>query len=428
MAVEPATAPRTDQRLLRIETAGGQSPYRIEKLKGEFAEGELARRYNIILKLDGPNVPSQAILPVWCTDEMDVQEYIASEKKDNSFLLMCGLLASPDQYDWPELSAIKNFSHALEMVKARKEYPEVKPFKPVFIGMAGPGFDGSEILPGDPRSKIDPMRVSVETYNEMVDQAEQKLKLGPEVSYIGHSAGGAVALLHKSKAQGHMNARKFIALHPAIQVDKATQFLFVKFLLNFIPILQNVDKVFKGNVAEVLAKDVVRILNGYVPTTKTLADTLRFLTETDFNALPMPVQRQVMLHVNEIFAHLNAAIAKAVDLQRVHERGGVTRAESLIITGEDDIITFVEDVTGEYGRVKVFEGVHHDDFFTDPKVQEKYIGLMVNYIVHSQTPKLDMEPRLSPTKLRRMLKFLGRALGKVDRGAKRSSIFNRPVN
>ncbi len=433
MSTEAQTRPTKRLDLTGPEIGG--NPYRVEKLPGRFEKGDLAKRYNIVLSLDGPDVPKQIIMPVWCQDEIDVEEYLSQDHKPDSYLLMSGLLASPDQFDWPELSAIKNLTQAIREVRQSKA-PDTAPidYNPVFIGMAGPGFDGSEILSNDSKTKISPERVSVEVYNKMITQAEAKLKLGPEVAYVGHSAGAAANLLHKSLETKHN--RKYVALHPAIQIDKATQFLFVKFLLNFIPYIQGIDKTFKSEIAPVLAKDVVRILNGYgyVGSVKTLADVFRFLAQTDFGKLPPQVQRQVNLHVEEIFKHLNAAIAKTIDLQRIHDRGENTRMGSLIITGEDDLITFVEDIQAEYGMISVFDGAHHDDFFTDPKLQKKYIDLIVKYLESGWTPEsrnatqTGQYHKLTPTNLRRFLKFLGRILGKYDKSAKTSPFFNSKVD
>lgn len=422
MAVEPATAPRTDKSLRFTEALGGRPPYRIEKLKGEFARGELAKRYNIILEVD--DLPYKTItMPMWCKKDMtvkDVHNYLAQDYKKDSFLLLSGLLASPDQFAWEELSFIENLMITMGIKTDNPDYD------PIFLGMAAPGFDGSEITK-DRRSKISPSHVSIETYEKTLAQAERKLKLGKEVAEIGHSAGGAVVLLHRSRTK-EMD-RKVVAIDPAINIDEATQFMFVKFLLGVVPLLEYADKPFKTHLAETLTKDVVRFLNGYMPEFKNLGAMLRFLAETDFEQLPPQVQKQVNLHVDEILTHLNAAIAKTLDLQRRNPRSEETRKGALIITGTDDIITFAEDIIAEYGLANVRPGYHHNDVLTNPFAQNEFVTIIVNYLITGKMPSIMNEvPEPRNKKMKAFLRFIGNFILRHDGSFKRSNIAKKTVN
>lgn len=277
-------------------------------------------------------------------------------------------------------------------------------FSNIIIGISCPGFSGSET--DNPPDKDS---IGVERYSHLLKALMVTLQ-PKKTALIGHSAGGAAALLlqhqineidketdpymyeliRKTASLRH----SISALHPAINSSVAKQFIAMKDL-NQLKYMFHVDMesleqmkrkigFLKSLPEDILTRIVVKWALGLNPFTTGTKDQ----------------EDQVTLHCDEFNRHPHAGYAKLDDLKLPQKHGQETGIKTLIITGSEDRITPLLQILqgfaliGEKERkvtprmIQDAEGIldvaqtGHDDIFIYPSVAQAYADRIAQLAVN----------------------------------------------
>jgi pimeloyl-ACP methyl ester carboxylesterase len=327
-------------------------------------------KYEVELPMFGPLNQSfdNVYLTVWSRQKIKPEDMFGflNRQETNKYLLCSGFAANPNQFDRANTSFIGAFDEKLSAQGRQNS---------VFIGLSCPGFTGTKVRKSLIDSKqVNSKNVSVNTYADLIEYVVKSLSLQSNTSLIGHSAGGAAALEYQSrllrnKLHLFSDAKissKIIALNPAIHINQAKQFNTIKNLL--------------------IAKDIVPGQRLKKIPMRLVVQWLLGLEKIKYKKLSESQKKQVDLHVDELLENPELSLAKLDDLSEPMERTELTRRSSLIISGTKDRITLFEDINKEYGNVFPIDGVHHDDIFIDSEIQDKYLTLMIDFLINDKIP------------------------------------------
>jgi pimeloyl-ACP methyl ester carboxylesterase len=337
-------------------------------------------KYTVHLPLPSLNkyMPSNTPVPldtidltVWSYDQMQIhtldefKQFISedNEKHLTPILLLNGLMSNSEQFDRQNTSFIQKLTKAARM----QNQNDTHPFIPVFIGMSGPGFTGSEVntLP-----HYGPLDVGVRRYSSVIASVVDELSLPSHGALIGHSAGGAA--VHQYQLDHPGDNRPKVSLCPAIHVNKAPQFETIRALLNLQSAVIGMSRI----LCTWSSNKVVRWLLG-LPLTGTL---------------PPSSQAQVAMHVSELDKHRDTTMAKLTELHMPLKQDEKTLSNTLTLIAAKDHLTppkqikkgFPNDFSGFIRMPKT----HHDDIFMKDKTQDMAIPLIAHYLL---TRKIDTE-------------------------------------
>jgi pimeloyl-ACP methyl ester carboxylesterase len=327
------------------------------------------------LKATGAEFPLDRVqLTVWSESDLteihsieDMRETL--EKSNTSsypIMLLNGLLSNSNQFDRTGTSFIRKLT---DMIRSDGKH---QGFQPLYIGMSGLGFSGSEINMIQNPGQLD---VGVRRYQTVLQAVLDELHF-PEShgALIGHSAGGAVVLEHEHNTTNDMRAK--VALCPAIHLEKATQFDYIDKLLR----LQ------EGTVYPIKA------LRKW-----TSEEVVRYLLGISFtipkHKLPIAIQEQINMHVEELEKHRDATHLKLKELNKPLQRGSNTVMSTLSIIAEDDILTppeqiregFPDEFTGflTIPNSKTNDNsANHDDIFIKEEVQTLVLPYIASYLIN----------------------------------------------
>lgn len=269
-------------------------------------------------------------------------------------MLLNGLMSNSEQFDRTNTSFIQKLTNASRI--------EGSEFNPIFIGMSGPGFTGSEVnkLP-----KYGPLDVGVRRYSSIVASAVDELRFPQHGALIGHSAGGAV--VHQFQLD-HPNNLLKVSLCPAIHIKKAPQFETIRALLGVQSAVIGLSRI----LCMWSSDKVVRYLLGLPLIGKLGASS----------------QAQVDMHVAELDIHRLATITKLVELNMPLKQDENIISSTLTLIAENDRLTppkqikkgFPDDFTGFIHIPKA----HHDDIFMKESTQNMVIPFIARYLLTKQ--------------------------------------------
>ncbi|MFZ2026016.1 MAG: alpha/beta hydrolase [Microgenomates group bacterium] len=305
---------------------------------------------------------SETELPAIQTAEQ-LGELIQEKNPSSHFpvMLLGGLLSNPSQFDRTGTSFIRKLT---DMIRSDGKHAA---FHPLYIGMSGLGFTGSEINAISDYGKLD---VGVRRYQTVLQTVLDELHFPTSRgALIGHSAGGAVVLEHEHKTTNDMLAK--VALCPAIHLENARQFD----LINKLVRLQENTIYSVKPLRKWSSEKVVRYLLG-IP------------FATPFEKLPLAVQEQIRMHAAELDAHRYATHMKLGELNKPLNRGSKTVLSTLSVVAEKDRLTppsqikvgFPDDFNGFLTLPKA----HHDDVFMREETQTLILPYIASYLMTKQ--------------------------------------------
>lgn len=345
-----------------------------EQTPSHFYKYEVQLPLNPSQKVINELKESQAAFPMdrvkltmWSEDQLPAIQtaeqlgQLINEKNPSSqfpVMLLGGLLSNPSQFDRTGMSFIRKLT---DMIRADGKHAS---FQPLYIGMSGLGFTGSEINTIRDYGKLD---VGVRRYQTVLQTVLDDLHFPKSRgALIGHSAGGAVVLEHEHKTTNDMLAK--VALCPAIHLENARQFD----LINKLVRLQENTIYSVKPLRKWSSEKVVRYLLG-IP------------FATPLEKLPLAVQEQIRMHASELEAHRYATHMKLDELNKPLYRGSNTVLSTLSIVAEKDRLTPPSQI--RVGFPSGFNGfltlpkAHHDDVFMREETQTLILPYIASYLM-----------------------------------------------
>jgi len=296
--------------------------------------------------------------PIQSTEQLGQLIQEANAASHFPVMLLGGLLSNPSQFDRTGTSFIRKLT---DMIRADGKHAG---FQPLYIGMSGLGFTGSEINTIRDYGKLD---VGVRRYQTVLQTVLDELHFPvSRGALIGHSAGGAVVLEHEHKTTNDMLAK--VALCPAIHLESARQFD----LINKLVRLQENTIYSVKPLRTWSSEKVVRYLLG-----------IPFATPLD--KLSVAVREQIRMHVAELEAHRYATHMKLGELNKPLHRGSNTVLSTLSVVAEKDRLTPPSQI--RVGFPDHFNGfltlpkAHHDDVFMREDVQSLILPYIASYLM-----------------------------------------------